>query len=327
MPNKRQEVPYDKFIHAVVDSNGNFFNAAIKLNISRQFIFILKKRYEAEGRDVSNDILNATRPKDIYKPITLSISQETLKIIAIGDHHDSPYMTDKSRIIWIARHIAETKPDMVVQIGDVADFDSVSTHAAPGTVEHSLRPTISTDMESLEECLGLYNKILPDGPNKILTAGNHEDRLKRFENNHPEVHGGVYRQFEEIASRYGWKTSFYGQWVFVNGVGFIHTPFNQMGREYGGKNPENTIANDAIFSIVCGHTHKGLFKSVPKIGPAQTIEICNLGSSMPNKYVKKYAGRSTTGWTYGVWELSIRRGHVVGYNFVDMETLEEKYGD
>jgi hypothetical protein len=100
-----------------------------------------------------------------------------------------------------------------------------------------------------------------------------------------------------------------------------------MGREYAGKNPENQISNDAIFSVVYGHTHKGGYKSVPKIGPKKSIEVVNVGSSMPYGHVKKYAQRSTTGWSYGIWELSIRQGHVVGYNFTDMENLREKYSD
>lgn len=327
MPAPRKDITFEKFIQCLVESNGNYAETANRLNISRQHIFTLKKKYENEGKDISLHLMDIFKPKDLYTPVFIEIPKETLRIIAIGDHHDSPLVVDKSRITWIARHIALKKPDLVVQIGDIADFDSVSTHAAPGTVEYANRPSISADMESLEESFYLYDKVLPEGPPKRITAGNHEDRLRRYENQNPEVNGGVYTQFSGLCARYRWDTTYHGQWVFINKVGFIHTPFNQMGKEYGGRNPENQISNDALFSIVYGHTHKGLSKSVPKIGPAQSVEIINLGSSMPYGLVKKYAGRSTTGWTYGIWELAIRNGHIVGYNFIDMEHLKETYSD
>ena len=320
-------ISFEKFMQTLIQSGGNMADCASKLGVCRQTVFTLRRKFESQGKDIKECLLEALKPPDTFKPIVLKYAPETLRVVAIGDHHDSPLMDDKSRIKWIARHVSKIKPDLVVQIGDIADFDSVSTHAAPGTVEHASRPTIAADMESLEEAFSLYYTELPDGPPCRLIAGNHEDRMRRFENNNPEVHGGVYMEFDQLASRYGWKTSYYGQWVFINGVGFIHVPFNQMGREYGGKNPENQIANDAIFSVVYGHTHKGGYKNVPKIGPSQSIEVVNLGSSMPNGHVKKYAGKSTTGWTYGIWELSIRSGHIVGYNFIDMEVLRELYGD
>jgi predicted MPP superfamily phosphohydrolase len=322
-----KNITLDQFVKALIQTHGNMAEAAERLTVSRQHLFTLKKKFINQGHNIPSLILQSQTPKELFNPVELTYPQETLRVVVIGDHHDSPIVTDKSRITWIARRIAEVNPDLVIQIGDIADFDSVSTHAAPGTIEYATRPSITADMESLEEALSLYAKELPDGPPKRLTAGNHEDRLRRFENNNPEVNGGIYKQFEDLCAKYTWVTSFYGQWLFVNNVGFTHVPFNQMGREYAGKNPENQISNDAIFSVVYGHTHKGGYKSVPKIGPKKSIEVVNVGSSMPYGHVKKYAQRSTTGWSYGIWELSIRQGHVVGYNFTDMENLREKYSD
>lgn len=261
------------------------------------------------------------------KPRVITGKQDrATRIVAIGDTHDSPHLPDKSRFKWFARHVAETRPDRVVQIGDFASWDSVSAHDAPGTANFAARPRFVDDLESLEEAMALfYNELGDCGIPMELTCGNHEDRITRFENASPETQGALYSQFEDVAARYRWRTHAYGQWLFIDGVGFTHCPMNQMGRPYGGKNPENTIANDAVFSIVWGHTHKAGFKRIPKIGPGQSVEVLNLGSAMPTGHVEKYANKSTTGWTYAIFDLEIRQGHIVGHREISLDELERMY--
>jgi hypothetical protein len=159
-----------------------------------------------------------------------------------------------------------------------------------------------------------------------LTAGNHEERVQRFENKNAETVGTLYMQFEELCARYRWRLHPYGQWLFIDGVGFTHVPKNIMGKPYGGQNSENQIANHATHSIVFGHTHRATFRKTPKIGINNSIEVLNLGSAMPDGYVAKYAGTATSGWSYGIYELSIKSGHIVSHRFLDMRYLQEQYG-
>lgn len=300
------------------------------LGVAKSTIQRRLKRAEEEltyipGADDEN--FNNYISPETYKPATYTVKKDTVKIVAIGDVHDSPDLPDKARFRWFGRFVAEKNPDVVVQIGDIGDFDSCSTHQNPGTIDYALRPTISQDFESLEEALDNYFKIVPNGPDFLLTKGNHENRLDRFENSNPEVEGRVVSGLDKILKNKKIKVYEYGQWLFLNNIGFIHCPMTQMGNPYGGKNPENQIGNDAIFSIAWGHTHKGGFKSFPKIGPMMNIEVVNLGCAMPANHIKKYASRSTTGWTYGVWELTLRDNHVTSYSFVSMEELENKFKD
>lgn len=287
---------------------------------------ILKLQEEVAA--LKDALAKAQEAKDAPpKPRVISGKQDrSTRIVAIGDTHDSPHLPDKSRFKWFARHIAETRPDRVVQIGDFASWDSVSAHDAPGTANFAARPRFVDDLESLEEAMALfYNELGDCGIPMELTCGNHEDRISRFENASPETQGALYSQFEEIAARYRWRTHPYGRWLFIDGVGFTHAPFNQMGKPYGGKNPENAIANDAVFSIVWGHTHKAGFKRIPKIGPGQSVEVLNLGSAMPVGHVEAYANKSTTGWTYAIFDLEIRQGHIVGHREISLGELERMY--
>lgn len=249
------------------------------------------------------------------------------RILAIGDIHDSPKLPDKSRIKWIARHAAATRPDKIVQIGDWADFASCSMHEPPGSIGYAHKPSFRQDIESLEEALTAFFKEVGSDIPLIVTEGNHENRVERWEETHPAVEGGFYQQLQDLWARYGWRPYKYGEWVWIGGVGFTHVPKNIMGRAYGGKASENQIANDATFSVVYGHTHRSAFKRAPKIGPAQSIEVLNLGSAMPHGYVAAYAGTATTGWSYGIFDIEIRAGHIIQFHEIPMTKLGELYGD
>jgi predicted phosphodiesterase len=260
------------------------------------------------------------------KPKYIAGGNEPAKIIAIGDTHDQPGMS-KDRFKWIAKHCAKVIPHRIIQIGDFASWDSVSTHDAPGSITHAQRPSFRSDLESCEEAMALFFKEIKDLDIPMeLTAGNHEDRVQRFENKNAETVGTLYMQFEDLCARYRWRLHPYGQWLFIDGVGFTHVPKNIMGKPYGGQNSENQIANHATHSVVFGHTHRSSFRKAPKIGINNSIEVLNLGSAMPDGYVAKYAGTATSGWSYGIYELTIKSGHIISHRFIDMAQLQEQYG-
>lgn len=317
----RKPTARQKQIMEAVEKNGSRRAAAAALNVCRGTLNKTMQRLAEKGIRVKPN-----QPKLPLEPVSLKLKKETIKICAIGDFHDCPGQ-DKSRIKWIARYIAETNPDLVVQIGDFADWNSLSRHEKPGTIGYADKPAFVDDLESAEEVLSIYRQILKDGPPSHITYGNHEERLERWDNDQPESKGLSFADRRDVLFKnYGWKTYAYGQWLFIGGVGFVHVPHNLMGREYGGKTV-NTIANDAVFSIVFGHSHRKAEVSVPKIGPARSVEILNLGTAMPQGLVKYYAGKSMTGWAYGIWQLDIRDGHIVGHSYISMADMESRYGD
>lgn len=249
------------------------------------------------------------------------------KILAVGDAHDSPALPDKSRFRWIARHAAATRPDKVVQIGDFADFDSLSRHDLAGSLPQKLRPNYSHDMESLEEALSAMYKEMA-GLDSHVTIGNHEGRVLRYERGTAEIEGALWDPLMQLFARYGWRTHEEGAFFFVGGVGFVHAPRTLMNREYGGK-WANTTMNDMTFSLVQGHSHRGQVQHAPKIGPPPLngVTLVNLGTCLPTGYIKEYAKVAVTGWTYGIYELRIQSGRITNHSFISMDELKERYGD
>ena len=288
-----------------------------------------RKRYGLEPQATAPPVqavplVEAPRPRIRVKASRTPDDEPVYRVLAIGDAHDSPALPDKSRFKWLARYAAETKPDQIVQIGDFASFDCLSRHDMPGGLSQKLRPSFAREMESLEEALHAMHGVLGTDMQMHVTLGNHEARIQRYELSTAELEGTLWQPVLDLFARYGWRTHDEGAFHFVGNCGFVHAPRTLMGREYGGKTL-NAIANDSVFSIVFGHSHRGQVLHVPKIGPLSGVTIVNLGTCMPTNHVEHYARVSTTGWTYGAYSLTIQGGRITGHTFVSMDELERRF--
>ncbi len=247
-----------------------------------------------------------------------------IRIVCIGDAHDAPAIPDKSRFEWIGAYIRATKPDCVIQIGDFATLDSLSTHTPNHTLDGKLKPSFENDMGSFNLAL---QAMQIDGIERHITLGNHERRLYAYENENPEMEGKLAATLDSILKNNGWTYSPYGMPHSVGGVSFVHACLNKLGKTYGGKNAEGgAIANDAIGDWVIGHSHVERRHRAPKLGANNYIQIINVGCALPNQFIEHYAQHSLTGWSYGIADMTIQHGHVQDYHFVSMEALEDRYG-
>jgi len=263
----------------------------------------------------------------VYTGETDEPDEPEYRVLAIGDLHDSPALPEKDRFRWIGRYANEHAIPHIFQIGDFATFDSCSSFEDYGTISGRMKPSFENDIDSLEEAIGAMVTQFDEGydPDRFVIMGNHENRVYQWEDEHPEVEGMFGLRLEQAFSRGRFDYCQYGEWKFLGGVGFTHVPFTIMGKPYGGKMPQNMIGNDAIFSIVFGHTHKGFVMPRPKIGPQRRITICNLGCAL-NYTVEDYARMSMTGWTYGIYDLTLRANDIQSHRFIPMRELEKKYG-
>jgi hypothetical protein len=248
--------------------------------------------------------------------------RESLRVCVIGDLHVCPGQ-DLTRLKLIARHIGETQPDRIVQIGDWADFDSVSTHDPLGSIKANNRPTLAQDIYSLEDSLTVFDREL--GPSAIprdVTLGNHEDRVRKYEHMRAELEDSVWLNVLNAFARFRWQTHDFGKVIFLGGVGFVHVPLNVMGKPYGSP---NIVLNDLTYDLVRGHSHKINYVGKSKIGHNNKVSMYDVGTSYINGQIKDYAKLGVTGWWYGIHDMTIRDGRVEDINRISMRTLEESY--
>lgn len=253
--------------------------------------------------------------------------EETKRVLAIGDCHDGPSIPDKSRFYAMGAYARINKVDQIIQIGDIATCDSLNRFDRNDTLKGRQKPAFKDDMFSLQQAVRAFDKGLKkyDVP-KHITLGNHEDRIWSFTNRNPETVELLDQLLYSTIEDHGWTYSPYGEMYFIGDVGFTHTPMNGMGKPYGGMHCENQIARDSLHDVVFGHTHKRLDKTFPKIG-AQFLNVINLGCSLPEGHVEEYAKHSLTGWSYGVYDLSIVDGKIEDRTWVPMTKLMREYAN
>jgi hypothetical protein len=249
-------------------------------------------------------------------------SDEALRVCVIGDLHVAPGQ-DLSRIRWIARHIKETKPDHIVQIGDWASFDSVSTHDPIGSIKAKRSPSLRQDMDCLNESLALFDRELgPSSIPKTVTLGNHEDRVRRYEELRGELEGSIWTEVLQEFAQFRWKTYDFGKVVFIGGVGFVHVPLNQIGKPHSSP---NVMGNNLAHDLVKGHSHRATYQTFPKIGEDRGVMLIDVGTSLPEGHVESYAKLSQTGWFWGLHDLTIRNSRIADFSRISMKTLMERY--
>lgn len=261
-------------------------------------------------------------------PAATEYGNSAIRVLAIGDSHDSPKLEDKSRFYAMGKLAKERGITHVVQIGDFADFDSVSTHIAADTIEGKLNNPYTTDIVSLNRAMEDFERGAGGiALQKHCTFGNHERRIYQYENSHPQIEGMLTSELEQTFKDRGWSFTPYGEFYFLAGVGFIHCALNRLGKSYGGKLAESTIANDAVFDVVVGHSHVKREHRAPKIGPHKHVTVLNLGCALPQGYTQSYVYHSQlAGWWYGVHVLTIQGGQVVGVEAISMHELTHQFG-
>lgn len=256
---------------------------------------------------------------------------DPIHIAVIGDAHDSPHLPDKSRFYWLGRYIAERRIPWVVSIGDWWTLDSMSTHTDPATFEGLAKPTFEQDVESFHASQREFHRGLGNWkPKKDVVSGNHEYRAIRWANQHRQVIGNVidpHHKIEEAWAQWHWRTTPFGEYRFIGGVGFVHAPLvpGTNGKTYGGKTGGQRAANDALFDIVRGDDHKFYVASSPKIGPVKSPRIFGCATALPPGYVETYARKNPGDWESGICEIKVWGGRVRSFAFEDMHLLQRAY--
>ena len=157
---------------------------------------------------------------------------------------------DLSYLTWIGKYIVRKKPDVIVMGGDFADMPSLSSYDKGKKSAEGRR--VADDIAASKK--GMYMMLEPlyrlqqleiatygevrYKPRMVLTLGNHEDRLTRYVNDNPELHGQLGIDslgFEE----FGWEVIPFLTPIEIGGIYYIHYLQNVM----TGKPLAGTAAN------------------------------------------------------------------------------------
>jgi hypothetical protein len=181
--------------------------------------------------------------------------------LVIPDVQDKPG-APKDHLTWIGKYIRDYKPNVVVNLGDFTDMESLCSYEKG---KRSLEGTrIKADIESCKEAMQTLlapmisynaqkrkNKEAQWWPEMHLTLGNHEDRLARIGNDDPQFEGLIGIDDLEY-EKFGWTVHKYLKLLRLDGVTYTHYFYRPAsGKPYGGS--IETRLKNIGFTFTQGH--------------------------------------------------------------------------
>jgi hypothetical protein len=129
---------------------------------------------------------------------------------------------------WIGNYIVEKQPDVIVQIGDFADIDSLNSYAKGKREAEGKRlakdiSCVRRAMETLLKPIHDYNRTaeVKYKPEMHLTLGNHEYRMEREVEENPKLEG-MFDMGDLGYADNGWKVHDFLEVVTIDGVEYAH---------------------------------------------------------------------------------------------------------
>ena len=268
------------------------------------------------------DLAKAAKPK----PLRMSKMRADpgIRIAFIPDLQHFPG-APVDHLRWIGAWIKDRKPAVVVQAGDFVEMGSCSSYDAPGSLEAEGR-SIAADLACCRAALAvLGNAMGGHRCRKIVTLGNHENRLARYVNDHPE-HRDTYAHDPFGFEAAGWETQPFLEPIEVAGITFVHfTPRSASGRVTQTRNGAPnalTMVKREMRSCVAGHA-QGLDTACLTVGGKMLRGII-AGSAYP--WEEEYMGAQGRDYWRGVIELNEAADGYADVCEVSLSFLCRRYG-
>lgn len=247
-----------------------------------------------------------------------------IRICVIPDTQDEPG-APKDNADWIGRWVKDRNPAVVVHLGDGPDMGSCSTHEETGSLSAEGR-SIQADLDSWDEWLTRFDRAANGWRGrKVASLGNHENRLFRHIDSHPELRDS----FGDDPFRYrahGWEPYPFLEPVEIAGIWFCHLyPRSSSGRVTQTRNnPPSALAlaKREMRSCIAGHT-QGLDTACLTVG-GRTIRAVIAGSAYCHE--SEYRSAQGQGDWCGVLELNEAHNGYFDLMEVSLEHLCRRYG-
>lgn len=204
------------------------------------------------GSEKKKSTVNSILARVVEKKV---VEDKGLKILFIPDCQVKPEI-DTTYLRAIGQYIVDKKPDVVVNIGDFFDMESLSSYDK-GKLSFEgrrLQKDIEAGKRGMKELLAPlrnYQKTNTEyNPRLVFCLGNHESRLMRIPENSSEFDGFVGYHLLELEK--DWDVQPFLKPVNIQGINFVHYVSHPMtGKPYGGT--AASILKNVGCSFCVGH--------------------------------------------------------------------------
>lgn len=211
-------------------------------------------------------------------------------ILVIPDAHARPdeLPEDFDRFRAAGKLILDLKPEIVVCLGDLGDFDSLNQHKPKeegssydgkalkrdvGAFKEALKALMSPTRNANKRHQNSRRKDRQWEPHKVFLEGNHEEFWRRYKETEFDGHDYL----EKFVESEGWSWHRFLDPVDIRGVLFSHYFTTGVSRKPAGV---GQILNKTHRSCVWGHTHSFGYNQAPVLGGGTIAALC-AGSYKP----------------------------------------------
>jgi hypothetical protein len=248
--------------------------------------------------------------------------------LVIPDPHAHPKFSNE-RADLLAQLIIDLKPDVVVNMGDQWDLDSLSSYdkGKRSFVGRSYRADIESGVEFSDRMWGPVKKRKKRLPERYFLVGNHEQRIDRVLDLSPELEGTVGYDNLMLDDYYDHVIGYDGGTpgvVKIDGVNYAHYGISGvMGRPIGGIHPGYSLITKQLESFTCGHIHT--FDHCVRTN-VDGKKINGLCAGVFQDYDSPWAGKINNEWSRGlVIKHEVHDGQY-DLEWVSMRRLKKIYG-
>lgn len=245
------------------------------------------------------------------------------------DPHAHP-KHNNDRASYVGQLLLDIKPDIFVNIGDLADMESLSSYdkGKRDFQGRTYRADIDAALDFSERLFQPLRNQKRRLPHSVFIEGNHENRIERALDLSPELVGTISFDDLDLKKDYDQIVRYRGQTpgtIEIEGIQFAHYMVSGiMGRPVGGEHPAYSLISKKFQSCVVGHSHVFDY-CVRSNGNGRDIQ--GLVGGCLIDYDPVWAGEISKLWVPGV---SILRNVVDGQfdlQWVSLNSLKRTYGN
>ena len=172
------------------------------------------------------------------------------RAVVIPDQHAPIH--DRKAVACALKIIEEVKPCTFINLGDVGEFESVSSHKYKRRKQPPLEfilPEVDKDIEGVNKMIDEFDAVLDSVgcKDRFILAGNHDLWLDSFVEQHPYLEEYKFRNACRWDQR-GYEYRTYNEVLTIGKLSFIHGAYT--GPTHCKKTLESYGCN-----IIYGHTH------------------------------------------------------------------------
>lgn len=251
------------------------------------------------------------------------------RYLIIPDSHAHPEHNN-DRADYIAKFIIDTKPDVVVNMGDQFDMASLSSYdkGKRSFVSRNYKKDIEAGQEFNDRVWGPVKRQKKKLPYRVVLEGNHEARIERALDLSPELQGTMgfedyqYDDYYDEVVRYEGGTPGV---IELDKILFAHYLITGVsGRPIGGERAGHMLISKYNQSCIVAHSHILDHASRTSI---QGRTLNGLVVGCYQDYINDWAGRIGHMWWSGLTLLDNVENGNFDPAFIRLESLKKMYSN